>query len=213
MRRLIFAGVVTAGLFIGGAGPALAATEHCPDHNGHPGKVETGDNNNVVLAVGTLFCVKGSNDATGYLVADGETTLFDYLDNGHDVSYYVVYETPDEEEPPGEEEPPAEEESPTTTTTLPSTTTTTTPIRTAAPVDVQPLPDLPVEAPHIVCPDGYGFTFKTDQPECPPAVDEPQVLARVAELPRTGSDWISTFAALAIGLVTVGGILYFGTKR
>jgi hypothetical protein len=74
-------------------GSAAGATEHCPDHNRHPGKVEGGNLNDIVLEAGTNFCVKGSTEATGILVADGVTTLFDYLNNGHDVSYYVVYET------------------------------------------------------------------------------------------------------------------------
>jgi LPXTG-motif cell wall-anchored protein len=77
-----------------GATPAGAATEHCPDHNGNPGKVE-GKSNDVVLPEGTKFCVKGSTEATGELIADGETTLFQYLGIGQDVSYYIVYSRPD----------------------------------------------------------------------------------------------------------------------
>ena len=69
--------------------PVLATTAHCPD--GWVSKTETGDMNGVILDVGTQFCVKGSTDATGIIVADGQTSLVDYLDNGHDVSYYVIY--------------------------------------------------------------------------------------------------------------------------
>jgi hypothetical protein len=73
----------------------LATTEHCPEGGT---KVEaTGGTqaaiNDLVLAAGTSFCVKGSTDATGILVANGTTTLKAYLGNDHDVSHYVVYET------------------------------------------------------------------------------------------------------------------------
>lgn len=67
---------------------------HCPNHNGHPAKVESqvdGDLNDIVPPAGAYFCVKGSVNATGYLTADGTTTLFDYLGNGHDVSYWIHY--------------------------------------------------------------------------------------------------------------------------
>ena len=74
-----------------GISGALAVTEHCPDHNGHPGKVEGGNLNDIVLDEGTEFCVKGSTEAVYVQFADGQTTLVEYLNNGHDVSYYVVY--------------------------------------------------------------------------------------------------------------------------
>lgn len=74
--------------------PVLAKTEHCPD--GWASKVETGDMNSVVLDLGTQFCVKGSTGASDVLIANGQTNLYDYLDSGHDVSYYVVYTTPKE---------------------------------------------------------------------------------------------------------------------
>jgi hypothetical protein len=80
---------------------AMAATEHCPEGGT---KTESGSaGNSVVLAAGTVFCVKASPEATGQLTADGVTTLQGYLtqagitnENGqtHDVSYYVVYSTP-----------------------------------------------------------------------------------------------------------------------
>jgi hypothetical protein len=85
---------------------AMAATESCPAGGT---KTESGSaGNSVVLAAGTSFCVKSSNEATGLLTADGVTTLQGYLaqegitnQNGqvHDVSHYVVYDTP----PPPEE--------------------------------------------------------------------------------------------------------------
>lgn len=95
-----------------------------------------------------------------------------------------------------------------TPTEEPTTTTTTVPpvvdepvIREAPPV----VPDEPVvEAPHNVCPDGNGFTFKTDQP-CP----EVQPLA---ELPRTGT---SPMALIVIGaaLLALGTALRFAVAR
>lgn len=69
----------------------VANTEHCPS-GGEKVEAKGDDLNDIVLDAGTLFCVKGSTDATGILEADGETSLVVYLDNGHDVSYYVVYE-------------------------------------------------------------------------------------------------------------------------
>lgn len=86
--------------------PAGATTEECPEHNGHPGKVESGDLNDIILESGTSFCVKGSTDASGTLTADGETTLLEYLSNDHDVSYYVVYSVELDEpiEPPTDDD-------------------------------------------------------------------------------------------------------------
>lgn len=81
-------------------------TEHCPAP--YETKVE-GENNDVVLPAGTLFCVKASNEATEVLVADGETALIDYVEAAgivnhkgkpHDVSYYVTYEAVTEEPEP-----------------------------------------------------------------------------------------------------------------
>jgi uncharacterized membrane protein len=147
MHKTIFA-ILIACAALAFSAPAAAATEHCDDHNGHPGKVE-GANNDVVLAAGTVFCVKGSTEATGTLVADGTTSLFDYLGNGHDVSYYIVYETPTPTTEPPDTTVPDTTIPPTTVpdttpdTTTPDTTVTettviapgggTTPPPTAAP--------------------------------------------------------------------------------
>ena len=75
--------------------PVAAVVEHCPD--GWTSKDETGDDGDLVLAAGTVFCVKGGTEATGILVADGETTLAEYLiaagiSGGE--SYFAVYPTP-----------------------------------------------------------------------------------------------------------------------
>lgn len=124
-RHWLIAVALTLLLFaLGGGGPVSASTAHCPDHNGHPGKVEGGDLNDIVLAAGTEFCVKGATDATGVLLADGETTLYEYLNNGHDVSYYVVYSTPSQTPQPTPEPTIAPTPEPTET---PSTEPTPTP--------------------------------------------------------------------------------------
>jgi len=104
MRKVLGVSVLMIGLLGLMATPALALTEHCPDHDGHPGKIESGAaGNDVVLPAGTEFCVKAGPFATGVLIADGTTTLLQYVEqagitvgegdeNVPDVSYYVVYE-------------------------------------------------------------------------------------------------------------------------
>ena len=72
--------------------PVAAVTEHCPE--GWTSKDETGDDGDLVLEAGTVFCVKGGTEATGILIADGETTLGEYLiaagiSGGE--SYFAVY--------------------------------------------------------------------------------------------------------------------------
>ena len=108
MKKSRFAALLGSLLIIGAlfavpfAGATFAVTEHCPD--GWTDKDESGaDDNDVVLAAGTEFCVKAENEATGKLVADGVTTLQEYLEEagivdgsgeqGRDVSHWVVYET------------------------------------------------------------------------------------------------------------------------
>jgi hypothetical protein len=91
VKKLFFALVIVIVVALVGTIIAFAKTEHCPD--GWTSKVEAPPNlNSIVLPVGTSFCVKGSTEASGILTADGSTTLFDYLGNGHDVSHYVLYE-------------------------------------------------------------------------------------------------------------------------
>lgn len=75
---------------------------HCPDHNGHPGKVESAEGaGGLVLDDGTVFCAKKGTGHTGTQTADGDTTLYDYLvaagidgAQGEGPSYYIVYSTP-----------------------------------------------------------------------------------------------------------------------
>jgi hypothetical protein len=90
---------------------AVGGTEHCPDHRGHPGKVDSGKaGNDVVVAKGTVFCVKAGPYSTGKLSAMvGGKTLLEYVEdagirvgrhgkNVPDVSYYVVYKEPKEKD-------------------------------------------------------------------------------------------------------------------
>lgn len=96
MRNIIRAALVAAIIAlasVAGGSTALAKTEHCPD--GGTGHIENGAmDNDLVLRAGTVACVKGSTDAVSF-VADGATDLFTYLGNGHDVSYYVIYQYPE----------------------------------------------------------------------------------------------------------------------
>lgn len=205
--------LVTIGILIAAAAALGQATEHCPDHQGHEGKIESGDLNGVVLDAGTEFCVKGATDATGKLVADGETDLSAYLGNGHDVSYYVVYGAIT-----------------TTSTTQPSTTTTTSPSTTSSTIVIEDEHENPVqtpvaEAPHNVCVDPDGHSFKTSE-ACheptettdPPAQDTGTLNAQpLTTLPKTGMEnwllWIGLglgFAGVAIIVIT--GLTASGTN-
>jgi len=109
------------------AGAAFAVTEHCPD--GWVTKDESGeDDNDIVLEAGTQFCVKGSTTASGILIADGETTLKEYLEGAGedaDVSHWVTYETTTTttEETTTEETTTTTEETTTEETTTEETTT------------------------------------------------------------------------------------------
>lgn len=94
----------------------------CPEE----GKVESqvdGDLDDIVLDAGTLVCIKAGQDLVE-VVADGESTLAELIDNGHNVSHYTVLDetttttTVEVTTTQSDEEP--------TTTTLPDETTTTT---------------------------------------------------------------------------------------
>lgn len=130
MRRILTASL----LFLILAFPASIAgvTEHCPSGGTKTNAV--GDNlNDIVLDEGTEFCVKAANQASGTLEADGAQSLLDYvtwLNRGGqtpDVSYYVVYTTPEPSPTPT----PTPTPSPTPTPvdeTLPPTDTNGTPV-------------------------------------------------------------------------------------
>jgi hypothetical protein len=122
------------------AAPAsYAVTEHCPE-GGVKTEASGGTQeaiNDLVLPAGTLFCVKASNEASGILTADGETTLREYVEQtigDHDVSYYVVYglatATPPTPTPP----------TPTPPTPTPPTPTPPTPTPPPTPAPPTPTP-------------------------------------------------------------------------
>lgn len=82
------------------AGRAGASTDHCPDYQSHPGKVEVGDDfgSSLTLPAGTVFCVKAGTGNSGLVVSDGSTWTVDWLNNGGEtpaISYYIVYEAGD----------------------------------------------------------------------------------------------------------------------
>jgi hypothetical protein len=104
-----------------------ATTEHCPDGWTEKFEAAGSELNGVVLPAGIQFCVKGSTDATGILTADGKT-LYEYLGNGHDVSYYVIYGT---EPPPPPPPPPTDTPTPVRTDTPVTPTVTPQPAPTA----------------------------------------------------------------------------------
>lgn len=134
MRKVLGATVVIAMLLSVLVLPVFAKTEHCPDW----GTKFEGNYNTTVLPAGTSFCVKGSTEATGILTADGTTTLFAYLGNGHDVSYYVVYEGVEPSAtPPITPQP----------TTTPSASPSMTPAPSATPQVTSPPSPEPSESP------------------------------------------------------------------
>lgn len=108
-------------------------------------KIDTNDGS-IVLAAGTVFCVHASNNNTGILVADGETTLDEYIaahivNNGGQVpaiSNYVIYpaipSSPPSTEPSS---PPSSEPSQPVITPTPSVPASETPV-SSVPVDETP---------------------------------------------------------------------------
>lgn len=140
MKRLIASLVLlSASLF--SVSVVIAKTEHCP--GGFTDKIEakTNELNGVILEAGTMFCVKGSTDATGILVADGTTSLVDYLDNGHDVSYYAIY---DQDATPTPTPTPEPTVTPTPEPTVEPTPTPSTP-ETEEPTPAPELPNTAME--------------------------------------------------------------------
>jgi hypothetical protein len=145
---LLLAGALA---LVGFAGVALASpmlvTQHCPS-GGVKTEAVGNELNNIVLPRGTIFCVKGSTDATGILIANGITTLYEYLNNGHDVSYYVVYD---------------EEETPTPTPETPTPTPTD---PTPTPTDPTPTPTEPTPTPTEPTPTPTEPTPTPTKPPC-----------------------------------------------
>lgn len=62
----------------------------------------------------------------------------------------------------------------------------------------------PAEAPHIVCPDSNGFTFKTDPPACPPIR---------TELAATGPAWVWPLTVVGLSALAAGLFLFYITRR
>src|SRR5688572_24798559 len=87
MKRLMLALALVGGFMVAGS-PVMATTEHCPEHEGHSGKVETPQDpteeeqaatNDFVADEGTLICVKAGPEASGYIEADGITSMLGYV--------------------------------------------------------------------------------------------------------------------------------------
>lgn len=157
MRRTIEA-FIAAGVLISllafGGGTVSAATEHCDSGGTKIESVVDGDLDNIVLAAGTEACVKGSTDAVSF-TADGQTSLVDYLDNGHNVSYYVTYggatstPTPSASATPEPTESPSPTDSPQPTAT-PSPTPSEEPSATPSPsLGTTPPSQTPTEKPPV----------------------------------------------------------------
>lgn len=103
LQRITVLAALLAIVLLGSfATSANAATQHCPDHNGHPNKYNS-NSNSLVLPEGVEFCVKAGPYATGKLIADGVRSLSDFVTdenirvgrgNVPNVSYYITYNDP-----------------------------------------------------------------------------------------------------------------------
>jgi hypothetical protein len=208
MKRLIAGAILGLTLALGAAGMATAVTEHCPDHNGHPGKVEGGNLHDIKPAAGTLVCVKGSTEATGIIEADGNTTLFDMLDNGHDVSYYVIYEEASPSETPSPEPTPTPTASPTPSPT-PSSQPSPTPSPTATP---SPTPE-PTNTPSpSATPTPTPSSTPTASPAATPTSSPSTAPSVTPTLPPTDTEETNSERAEAtLDIMFVGMVLLFVT--
>lgn len=72
--------------------------DHCPDHQGHPGKVENVNTPSQDFDEGTVFCVKAGPNASG-IIDDWEGGTYTTPEEWHpqgrepiDISYYVIYD-------------------------------------------------------------------------------------------------------------------------
>ncbi len=203
---LLFVGVIL--LIIGLALPVEATGQpvdlHCPDHDSvFTEKVEDGtvpyDLNEVVMPAGYVICVKGAADNTGQITADGETTLFEYLGNDHDVSYVVIYEAPETTTTTTVPE--------TTTTTVPETTTTTQPEVTTT--TVPPPPVTTTTLPYDSLPEPEEEPIAPNEQNPPPPAEVPHTT-----LPFTGPE-VPTghLAGFALAALALGAALTYTTKE
>jgi hypothetical protein len=198
---------------------AGAVTDECPA--GWTTKVESqvdGDLDDIVLPAGTLFCAKGSTDATGILTADGQKTLLQYLGNDHNVSHYVTY-------PP---QTTTTTTVPTTTTTVPTTTTTVPTTTTTVPTTTTTVPTTTTTVPGGGGGGGGGTTTvpvtTTTTPTVGPTTVQPSTktkspnVAPTTVSPRgtafTGVENVVPIGAIALMLMTSGtGLLWAGSRR
>ena len=194
-RLVAVAGLIAAGSLLGSTVGAQA-TDHCPDHQGHPGKVELTDDStySVTLPDGTEFCVKAGTGARGKLTSDGNEWTVNWLNRGGPtpaISYYVIYSEPGD---PGNGDPgngdngngngPPEVEIPEPET--PVTPEPETPVTPEPETPVTPEPETPV----------------TPEPETgqlpPPGTDEPVTVpvetepVQLPPTPEVGADPPST---------------------
>jgi hypothetical protein len=204
-----------------------APGDDCP--SGWTTKVESqidGDLDDVVLPAGTLFCAKGGTNNTGILVADGTTTLAEYLGTGQNVSHYVIYPPTTSTTPPGTSTtPPGTSTTPPGTSTTPPGTTTTTPGTSTTPpgtttttpgggggggttTTTPPASTTPITTPPIVAPTTVHNTSTTATAEVLPTTVRPGKLA------FTGIEDVVPIGALALTLMTTGsGLLWAGSRR
>lgn len=203
LRAVIGAALILFAI-IATAQPVAGVTQRCP-----PGgvKVEAqsdGQLDSIVPAAGTLVCVKGSTKATGIVVADGQTTLLDILNNGHAVSYYVTYEGSQPSSPPSAEPSATPEPSSSAGSTPsipPSQTPTPTSTPTATPTDspvpsATPTPPTPTPAPS----NSPSTSPKSSDAPSPtlPATDTTNMAPPVDDDPGA-TDWL--FIGFVIGLL------------
>ncbi len=169
---------------------ALAGQEVCPNE----GKVESvvdGDLDGIVLAAGTLVCIKAGTTVV-YVTADGEQTLAELIGNNKNVSHYTVISTPPT----------------TTTTTVPPTTTTVPPTTTTVPRTTTTVPETTTTVPETTTTD--PVTTTTD-PVTTTTDPETVVTTVPSELPKTG---VNASALILTGLVLMsGGLLLLGVKN
>jgi hypothetical protein len=182
MKRIFLTVTAVALMLAASASPAVGATEHCPSGGV---KTESGPLNAVVLPTGTQFCVKGSTDATGILTSDGETTLVEYLNNGHDVSYYVIYGG-----------------QPSTTPTTPSPTISLSPTPTTSTATPSPssVPS-PVSSPTTPAPTPSESDAQTGTPSLTPPPTDTTIGALVVD--DDDVMWVVFFTALVLTMAYI----------
>lgn len=178
IRKAVVTLVAALAIAFAGAAPAIAAP-----HEGNPGgncnsglfKVETSDGS-IVLAAGTVFCVKQENSNTGTLTADGTTTLAEYAEQAGlnpGVSNYVVYSTPEVTPSPTPSVAPSPSPTPSSSPTpSPSSTPSEEPECGLPEGCESPSPSVtpsPTETPSITLPPTDAKATPTNLPETPAA--------------------------------------------